>query len=207
MKPDYLPIIQSPLCLIDDKNSLILDKSLLAKKILEDAYWILENQYLVKKDEKKRRLLSSVFGRMWQDYVLKQIQANLTTNIIELDDTGSVKKIADFLIETKDAFIVIETKHFIYSLNTHSGNLECFEKDTSKIFGEKYGLAQIDSTVESMNLEEKGKKIYRVIITDELVPENFIFFKYFENQFPNYKPKIKILVILLLLQKMNLREL
>ncbi len=189
MKADYLPIIQKPLCLIDDKNSIILDKSLLAKKILEDPYWILENHYLAQKDEKKRRQLSSAFGNMWQDYVLKQIQTNLTTNVTELDEEESTGQIADFLIETDSAIIVIETKHFIYSLDTQSGKLESFKKDTEKVFGDKHGLIQIDSTIENLKLEEKGKKIYRVIMTDELVPENFIYFKYYEDQFPSYTPK------------------
>lgn len=189
LKPDYLPIYQYPLCQLEDENNIMLDKSLLAKKILEDPYWILLNHYQQIKDKSKERIPSSLFGFLWQEYVRIQIQENLTKNLQDLDKTPVNSKIADFLIETKEALIVIEAKHFIYKIETQAGNLASFKEDSLKIFGEEKGLIQIDNTIENLKLEEKDKKIYRVIITDELIYQSSVHIKYYEDQFDSWTPK------------------
>jgi hypothetical protein len=148
---------------------------------------VLENYYLENKEEEKRRELSSTFGRVWQEYVKKQIHENISTELEELDDENAKGKKADFILETEDSIAVIETKHFIFSLKTQSGDLKKFNEDISKIFGEQFGLIQIDQTIAERNLEENGKRIYRVLIIDELIPEVFPFFKYYETNFANYK--------------------
>ncbi|MBP8708326.1 MAG: hypothetical protein KBH94_06370 [Caldisericia bacterium] len=190
LTPQFTPLIQYPLCLRADNDAIILDKSLLGLKILEDPYWILENYYLEVNKMKKWRLVPAVFGRLWQEYVVTQIKTNLTKDIqlLDIEEEHLDLKKADILIEREDCTLIIELKHLIFSINTKSGNLTAFDNDCNKIFGEEHGLVQIDETIKTLSLQNSKKTIYRILIVDEKIPQNFIFFKHYEDTYNHWTP-------------------
>lgn len=149
-----------------DKGRLIITNSYLLLKLLSDGlYWIIRNHFYRERSQK----FINDFGNAFEGYLSNVLSYYLDKNLYyHLQETNK-HKIADWIIETQQCFVILEQKSALASLTIKKlhPNIKLV-KNYIKKFNEAFD--QLNATEKIYHNKTQNKKVVKLIVHYEDLP-------------------------------------
>ncbi|MBD5643201.1 hypothetical protein HYH96_04745 [Clostridium botulinum] len=159
MKLEENSLFVKPIIKTDTNKLLIVNHHLLIKLLSDGLYWIIRNHFY----EKDSQDFINDFGRAFEVYLENVLKHYLNKKIYYHLPDSNKHKIADWIIETDEFFIILEQKSTIASLalKTMYPDINNLKKYINK-FNE--GFSQLNETEKVLKKQIGKRKIVKLIV-------------------------------------------